>query len=367
MNETAMLRLNHSWEVEGVVTTLVSLFEALWPATALVALAAGLILVARWMSRRSHLEGSALAYQLTVWFIASVAVISIVVVLPIESATRGQILSLLGVVLTAVIALSSTTFVANAMAGVMLQATQPFRPGDYVRVGTEFGRVTRRSLLHTQIQTETSDFTTLPNLLLVNTPVTVLHREGTIITAEVSLGYDIDYREVEPKLLEAASQAGLEEPFVLVEDLLDHAVGYRVCGFLPEMKHPLSARSKLRKKVLEVLHDNRIEIASPSFMNQRALAPGDRAIPAPRLAAEPDGAHAEEAPETKIFEKAEEAASLEELKLEQENLRQNIKRERAHLKEAPEAEKSALETVIARLEQREQWLAGLIERRSAKS
>jgi small-conductance mechanosensitive channel len=257
--------------------------------------------------------------------------------------------------------------VANAMAGIMLQGTQPFRPGDYVRVGDEFGRVTKRSLLHTQIQTETSDFTTLPNLLLVNSPVTVLHREGTIITAELSLGYDLDYREAEPRLLEAADQAGLEEPFVLVQELLDHAVSYRVCGFLPEMKHPLSARSKLRKKVLEVLHDSGIEIASPSFMNQRRLASGDRAIPRRQPAAEPETPEVEAAPEQKIFEKAEEAASLEELKLEQESLRQNIKRERGHLKEAPDAERAALETVIARLEQREQWLASLIERRSEKT
>lgn len=350
-----------------MVATLVSLFQTLWPATALVILALALILVARWMSRRSVSAGSALVYQLTVWFIASVAVISIVVVLPLESDTRGQILSLLGVVLTAVIALSSTTFVANAMAGVMLQAMQPFRPGDYVRVGTEFGRVTRRSLLHTQIQTETSDFTTLPNLLLVTGPVTVLHREGTIITAELSLGYDLDYRDAEPRLLEAAEQAGLDEPFVLVQDLLDHAVSYRVCGFLPEMKHPLSARSKLRKKVLEVLHDNGIEIASPSFMNQRRLETGDRAIPRRKVTGEPEHTAEESAPEEKIFEKAEEAASLEELKVEQEELRQNIKRERAHLKEAAEEDRAALETVIARLEQREQWLAGLIERRSEKA
>ena len=48
-------------------------------------------------------------------------------------------------------------------------------------------------------------------------------------------------------------------------------------------------------------------------------------------------------------------------------MRQNIKRERAHLKEAAEDDRVALETEIARLEQREQWLSGLIERRSEKA
>ena len=354
------------------MATLSSLFQAIWPSTILIILAALLILLARWLSNRSASPGATLAFQLATWFIASVAIIGIVIVLPIANETRGQILSLLGVVLTAVIALSSTTFVANAMAGIMLQATQPFRPGDYLRVNQEFGRVTRRSLLHTQIQTETSDFTTLPNLLLINSPVTVLHREGTIITSTLSLGYDIDYREVEPLLLEAAAQAGLEEPFVLVDELLDHAVSYRVCGFLPETKYPLSARSRLRKKVLEVLHANDIEIASPSFMNQRRLEPGDRAIPRQRIAAEPKAdaggeAAAAQAPEEKIFEKAEEAATLEELKQDHESLRQDIKRERAHLKALVEGEREDLEKKVARLERREQLLTDLIEERSDKT
>jgi small-conductance mechanosensitive channel len=348
--------------VRGVVASLSSLFQAIWPSTTLVILAALLILLARWLSNRSASPGAALAFQLATWFIASVAVVGIVIVLPLTNETRGQILSLLGVVLTAVIALSSTTFVSNAMAGVMLQATQPFRPGDYLRVNDEFGRVTRRSLLHTQIQTETSDFTTLPNLLLINSPITVLHREGTIITSTLSLGYDIDYRDVEPLLLDAAAQAGLEEPFVLVDELLDHAVSYRICGFLPETKHPLSARSRLRKKVLEVLHASNIEIASPSFMNQRRLEPGDRAIPLQRTPTQAEPA-AEQAPEEKIFEKAEQAASMEELKQDQEGLRQEIKRERAHLKGLADEEREALEKKVARLERRENLLTELIEER----
>ena len=336
------------------------------PTVSMLVAALLLILAARWMSMRSASAASTLVYQLVVWFIASVAIIGIVALLPISEQTRGQILGLLGVVLTAVIAISSTTFVANAMAGVMLQATQPFRPGDYIRVADAFGRVTRRSMLHTRIQTESSDFTTLPNLLLVTSPVTVLHREGTIIHTDLSLGYEVHYSDAETLLLQAATDAELLEPFVLVQDLLDHAVSYRICGFLAEMKNPLSARSRLRKNVLQQLHDGGIEIVSPSYMNQRQLDPARRVIPASPTASTTPEAAPEQAPEEKIFEKAEEAASLEDLRQEQEALRQNIKRERAHLKTAVEAEKLELEAVIARLEQREEWLAGLIDRRSAE-
>jgi small conductance mechanosensitive channel len=38
-----------------------------------------------------------------------------------DPAMRGELLGLFGLVLTAVVALSSTTFVSNAMAGLMLR------------------------------------------------------------------------------------------------------------------------------------------------------------------------------------------------------------------------------------------------------
>ena len=77
----------------------------------------------------------------------------------------------------------------------------------------QFGRVIKRTLVNTQIQTEWRDLTTLPNLLLINSPVNVLYREGTIIFAEVSLGYDIAYTRVEELMQRAALAAGLERAF----------------------------------------------------------------------------------------------------------------------------------------------------------
>ncbi|MBN7797026.1 mechanosensitive ion channel domain-containing protein [Parahaliea mediterranea] len=347
------------------MTPFLELFHGLWPTLTVAAITALIVAAATWVARRSQQGTAGLLYQLMNWIIISLAIIVIVILLPVSDETQGQILSLLGVVLTAVIALSSTTFVSNAMAGVMLHLTQPFRPGDYVRVNQEFGRVTKRSLVHTQIQTEWRDITTLPNLLLVNNPVTVMHRDGTIISAEVSIGYDVAYTRVEELLLQAAEGADLLEPFVLVQELLDHAVLYRVCGFLPEMKHPLSSRSNLRKKVLEHLHGNGVEIVSPAFMNQRQLDPTAAVIPEQPVMHRAQTAAAETpAPEEKIFDKAEEAASLEELKQRQEAARQAVKREKAHLKTVPQEQREAVERRITQLEQQEMRLA---ERAAAQS
>ena len=78
----------------------------------------------------------------------------VVLVMPLAEPTKHELLRLFGVVLTAVIALASTTFVSNAMAGLTLLAIRSFRRGDFIRVGEHFGRVTEKALLHTEIQSE---------------------------------------------------------------------------------------------------------------------------------------------------------------------------------------------------------------------
>ncbi|MFV0276683.1 MAG: mechanosensitive ion channel domain-containing protein [Parahaliea sp.] len=340
---------------------LTALFQHSWPSLLVLVITVLAVLATSHLARQSRTGTTGVLYQLLTWALVSTGIVVLVVVLPLSDDTQGQILGLLGLVLTAVIALSSTTFVANAMAGIMLHITRPFRPGDYVRVNGEFGRVARHSLVNTQIQTEWRDLTTLPNLFLVNNPVTVLHRDGTIISAEVSIGYDITYTRVQELLLKAGEEAGLNEPYVLVQELLDHAVAYRVCCFLPQTGHILTARSNLRKKILEQMHGNGVEIVSPNFMNQRVLNPDGQVIPSQPVLHEPPAPAQDPAPEDRIFDQAEAAASEEELRLRHEQTRQALKREKAHLKTLSESDRGAVEQRIAQLERESERLARQLE------
>ena len=81
-----------------------------------------------------------------------IALVILIVYSPMSEASRGQLLSLVGIVLTGVLAISSTTFVANALGGFMLRVVGGFQPGDFIRAGEHFGRVTERGLFHTEIE-----------------------------------------------------------------------------------------------------------------------------------------------------------------------------------------------------------------------
>lgn len=301
-------------------------------------------------------DSRALLLQLLRWLVSLIVLVALIVALPLTDSVRGQVLSLLGVVITAIIALSSTTFVSNAMAGIMLQATQPFRPGDFIQVNGIFGRVTHRALVHTRVQTETRDFTHLPNLLLVTHPVTVLHREGTIIQAEVSLGYDVHHKQAEEQLLAAALKAGLEDPYVLVLELLDHAVVYRTAGFLAQVKNPLSARSSLRRSILDSLHGADIEITSPSVVAQRQQ-PGDtRSLPAVAIIETGPDDTPDVAPEQRMFDSAHAAGELEQLRQAILDTRAAIDQQQVLLKKLGKEQRPAEEVTLARLKQKLEWL-----------
>ncbi len=119
--------------------------------------------------------------------LVGVGIVLVLLALPLDKETHKEIFQLLALLITAVITLSSTTFVSKALAGFMLRGMQSFRLGDFLRVENQFGRVTERGLFHTEIQTEERDLTTLPNLFLVSHPITVLRSSGTIVSATVSV------------------------------------------------------------------------------------------------------------------------------------------------------------------------------------
>jgi len=97
--------------------------------------------------------------------------ITFILSLPIDQSLKGQILSFLGIIISAAIALSSTTLLGNLIAGIMNNSMNRFKLGDLIKVGDLMGRVTRKNILHTEIQLEDSNFVTIPNLHIASNPV----------------------------------------------------------------------------------------------------------------------------------------------------------------------------------------------------
>ena len=265
--------------------------------------------------------------QLIMLGLTLLGILIVVLVMPINQSSRNQLIGLFGIVISAAIALSSTAIISNLMAGVLLRITKPFRVGDFVRIGGHIGRVSERGLFDTEIQTETRELISLPNIYCISNPLATIRSSGTIISASLSLGYEIDHNRIEQLLLEAAKTCGLTEPFVHILELGNFAVTYRVSGFLEETKRLISMQSNLYGCVLDTLHSQSIEIMSPSYMNQRQIRDGASVMPATTVVSVP--ADQETSAEEIVFDKAEQAEKLEneklKLKKEIESLENTIK------------------------------------------
>lgn len=251
---------------------------------------------------------SSLIRSIILFLIVLIGVISIILALPMDPDIKKEVTNLIGIVVSAVLALSSATFIGNALAGIMLRAVKNFKPGDFILVEGNYGRVTEMGLFHTEIQTENRDLTTLPNLFLTTNAVKVTRSSGTFIFSEVSLGYDVDRHKIEEALIKAATASGLKDPFVLITSLGDFTIVYKVQGLLENIKTIISARSHLNAMVVDELHSVGIEIVSPGFINQRQV---NDTVFIPKVNKKSATVVENKKPENLIFDKADQAESIE--------------------------------------------------------
>lgn len=157
-------------------------------------------------------------------------------------------------------------------------------------------------------------------------------------------------------LLSAA--IALSSTTFIVRQLGDFSVSYRVAGLLQDVQSLISARSDLRRAVLDALHSAGIEIVSPNFMNTRTLAKEQRFVPAPGQSLR-SGRVIETRAEEVAFDVAEQAASVEELR----KAIELVEKELEALKQGDTPQNQALE---ARLEARKSWLEAELKAAEAR-
>ena len=273
-------------------------------------------LIARFMPTAE----SNLPRQLSLVVLAVMVPIALLLSLPFDVETRGQLLNVFGLVVTAVIALASTSTVSNVMAGLTLRGINSFHIGDFIHISEHFGRVTERGLLHTEIQSVDRDLITLPNVYVAQNPVKVVRTSGTLISADVSIGYDVHRSDVSRALVQAAEEAELSDSFVQITELGNFAVHYRISGFLGDIGNLVSRKTRLHATVLDALHDAGVEVMTPNVMAQRPI--GDEAQrPVGPTSSEAHSNHAEQI----MFDKADVAARIAQFEADKKRLEEEVK------------------------------------------
>ncbi len=173
------------------------------------------------------------------------------------------------------VSLGSTAAVSNSVAGIILIYTRAFQVGDRIRVGDTCGNVEEKSILVTRIRTYENTIVTIPNALLlsgsiVNFSTSIRDTQVPVmLSASVTLGYDVPWQEVYRVLVDAALSTPyvLPEPlpFVLQTGLGDFSVSYDLKAYTNEPTVMETIYSGLYQNIQDKCNAAGIEILSPTY------------------------------------------------------------------------------------------------------
>jgi len=210
-------------------------------------------------------------------FVFIVAVVLLLASIPgLSSNAIRLVFGAIGIIL----ALSSTTLIANGVSGVVIKIMGQYSVGDMVKIGGNLGKVSEIGTLQTELQMPKRGLVKLPNSLVLKEAIFNYTAQKYIVHVPVTLGYDVDRRTVEKLLVKAVKDTGLKNPFVFVLELGSNWVKYEANGLLEDTSKLVIVESNLRKSILDKFNSAGVEILSPDYLRLKKVPPKKKVIPA---------------------------------------------------------------------------------------
>ena len=176
-----------------------------------------------------------------------------------------------------IISLGSSTVIGNVIAGLVITYMRPFKLGDRIQLNDTTGNVIEKTPLVTRIKTPKNEVVTIPNSFIMSSHTvnySASAREyGLIIHSEVTIGYDVPWRQVHQLLIEAAlNTPGVIDdprPFVLETSLSDWYPVYQINDYIREADKLAQIYSDLHQNIQDRFNEAGVEIMSPHYMAMR--------------------------------------------------------------------------------------------------
>ena len=107
------------------------------------------------------------------------------------------------------VSLGSAGLVNQVMSGLVVAYSRALKAGEFVQFGNTLGTVSEVNMLSTKVITPKRETVTVPNAVLVSSPITNYSRladeRGAIVGTKVTIGYDTPWRQVHAMLTLAAA------------------------------------------------------------------------------------------------------------------------------------------------------------------
>jgi len=213
------------------------------------------------------------AYTLTriVQWVSIIAVLSVILAhFGITSAMISGLLTLLG---GTIIGFAAINTLGNALAGLIVMTSRPFRVGDRILFDGQFADVEAVELIYTKMRTLDNVLVSVPNQLLLQGKVENYGKEDAVRRrVAVTPGFEYDSRDVEAALLEAAEKVSRvlkdPKPYVRITDFQSYAVEYTLYAFIDEIRALAEIDGELHRQVLQTCKEHKIDISTPLLLRQ---------------------------------------------------------------------------------------------------
>ncbi len=176
-----------------------------------------------------------------------------------------------------IVSLGSSTVIGNIIAGLVITYMRPFKLGDRIQLNDTTGNVIEKTPLVTRIRTPKNEVITIPNSFIMSSHTVNFSQSareyGLIIHSEVTIGYDVPWRQVHQLLIDAAlNTPGVVDdpkPFVLETSLSDWYPVYQVNAYIKEADRLAQIYSDLHQNIQDRFNEAGVEIMSPHYMATR--------------------------------------------------------------------------------------------------
>jgi small-conductance mechanosensitive channel len=180
----------------------------------------------------------------------------------------------ISILLGVMFSISSSSFLANIVAGYALIYRRLFTVGDRVQIDDVVGDVVQTRLQVTRLRSLKGEEVIVPNSLILNSKVvnysSLANKHGLILHTKISIGYEVPWRKVEYLLLSAADRTpGLlrePKPFVSLRSALgEFAVTYELNVYCDNAQAMQEIYTTLHHNILDIFNEHGVQIMTPAY------------------------------------------------------------------------------------------------------
>jgi small-conductance mechanosensitive channel len=170
-----------------------------------------------------------------------------------------------------IVGFASMNTIGNAIAGIIVMISKPFKIGDRIFFNEQFADVVAIDFIYTRMKTLDNVLISVPNQQLLTSEISNYGKKNIVRrNCSITVGYQLTSAKVERVLLEAATKAEevLKEPqpYVWVTNLLNFSVEYTLYVFVSQIRKLPLIDSNLKRTILEVCRKHGIDIATPTLI-----------------------------------------------------------------------------------------------------